>query len=245
MRLIYLLKGIDRLRIDKFYNLVRCFLIQGLHHVKNAGKKSDGVNIFVNILTNLPLNEENSLSILLHLVDYYMADVIATGFSRTAAETLMAPMIDLLGSAKNPVIVQRLYVSVVEKLLDDNALGLDLGKIGEKCFDMGSDPSCLAKNRKILYQISKLFAEKKQEKKRDPPQKKQKIRIQSQNLEPMAPVVQVQEGEEKSKKKGLKRQKSVSFDFEKNQVREFDRMKSPSVFNDVKKSKKKSRRESL
>jgi len=152
-------RGIDRLRLNKFYNLMRCMLQDGFLMLKNDGWKR--VDEYVEMIQEhaLSSNPYAVTSIVMNVIQYWPVDLQGVGCEDGRVATrLMKPLVHLMGHCSEKAVLLRLQEKFVEQFTEENALGIDLDSIGRQCFRMGSDAATSQRNRKLLYRVSRAWS---------------------------------------------------------------------------------------
>ena len=113
--------GIDRLRLDKFYKLIRRSLVHCVARVRESGWSDHELQAFAAALSAGPLNVECPASIRFFMADYFWAIVAtgreaADGLTEKAVCVLLEPFVALLGVAEDSVVIQRVVNGVLEPL---------------------------------------------------------------------------------------------------------------------------------
>ena len=113
--------GIDRLRLDKFYKLIRRSLVHCVARVRESGWSDDELQAFAAALSAGPLNVECPASIRFFMADYFWAIVAtgreaADGLTEKAVCVLLEPFVALLGVAEDSVVIQRVVSGVLDPL---------------------------------------------------------------------------------------------------------------------------------
>ena len=145
-------QGIDKLRLDKFYDLCRCMTQDVLLLLKNHRWESAMVGEFIQLFVEHVLNGA-SLAVKLQLLDYWVADLTAATCPIPAV--MLQPVVDLLATTPNDVLIKRILEGVIENA--PQLPGLDVAALGQKCFAMGADPAVAQRNRKALYAAHKML----------------------------------------------------------------------------------------
>uniref|UniRef100_A0A3Q2D7Y2 Ribosomal RNA processing protein 1 homolog A-like n=1 Tax=Cyprinodon variegatus TaxID=28743 RepID=A0A3Q2D7Y2_CYPVA len=80
--------GIDRLRMDKFYQLVRFMFRQTFEILKRSNWESSSIGKFLELLKSDLLQKESEVpsGLLLHIMDLYMTELAAVGAAELTAE---------------------------------------------------------------------------------------------------------------------------------------------------------------
>ncbi|KAG0292322.1 hypothetical protein BGZ98_002630 [Dissophora globulifera] len=122
--------GIDRLRLDKFYYLLRRFLFYSFRMLKENDWDLEAVEEYTNVMINGPLNATSQKmpdGIRFHLIEIYLeeleksVDVAHSGEVPTAH--VLAPMFHLLGHTINGKVFKMVAEDVFESILKKTAAG--------------------------------------------------------------------------------------------------------------------------
>ncbi|KAF8940611.1 nucleolar protein,Nop52-domain-containing protein [Dissophora ornata] len=122
--------GIDRLRLDKFYFLLRRFLLYSFRMLKESDWDPATVKEFTDVMINGPLNATSTKvpdGIRFHLIEIYLeelektVDVAHSGEVPTAH--VLAPMFHLLGHTINGKVYKMVAEEVFEAILKKTAAG--------------------------------------------------------------------------------------------------------------------------
>ncbi|KAF9579353.1 hypothetical protein BGW38_004429 [Lunasporangiospora selenospora] len=122
--------GIDRLRLDKFYFLLRCFVLYSFRMLKENEWDLDTIEEYNNVMINGPLNATNPTvpdGIRFHLIEIYLqelektVDVAQSGEVPTAH--ILKPMFHLLGNTVNRKVFKMVAEDVFENILKKIAEG--------------------------------------------------------------------------------------------------------------------------
>ena len=121
--------GIDRLRMDKFYNLIRCFQRETFVYLAKSHWRSESIAWVNAILTKGPIgliaaegaagHVSKTPGLQLHMVDIFLEEVTEALNQGITAETWMQvlePYIQLLGSAVDKAVFERVYERVFKEL---------------------------------------------------------------------------------------------------------------------------------
>ncbi|KAG0245882.1 nucleolar protein,Nop52-domain-containing protein [Mortierella sp. GBAus27b] len=122
--------GIDRLRLDKYYFLLRRFLSYSFRMLKENEWDLETIEEFTNVMINGPLNATSSQvpdGIRFHLIEIYLqelekiVDVAHSGEVPTAH--ILQPMFHLLGRTINGKVFKMVAEEVFEAILKKTAAG--------------------------------------------------------------------------------------------------------------------------
>ncbi|KAG0004646.1 hypothetical protein BGZ80_009072 [Entomortierella chlamydospora] len=122
--------GIDRLRLDKFYFLLRRFLSYSFRMLKENEWELETIEEFSNVMINGPLNATSTKvpdGIRFHLIEIYLeelekiVDVAHSGEVPTAH--ILQPMFHILGHTINGKVFKMVAEEVFESILKKTAAG--------------------------------------------------------------------------------------------------------------------------
>jgi ribosomal RNA-processing protein 1 len=139
-------QGIDRLRLDKYYDLLRCMSQDVLKLLSTRRWEAEVVSAFLEQMDAQVLHGA-TLAVTLHQIDYWVTDLTDAGCPKP--DVLLEPMLRLLSTTSNDVVIQRLLENVIGKV--DSLPALNVAEFGKRCFAIGADPATAQRNRKALY----------------------------------------------------------------------------------------------
>ncbi|CAL8467083.1 g6619 [Coccomyxa elongata] len=161
--------GIDKLRLDKFMMLVRKFLHQLFVHLQEGGWDSERTAAFCAFLLDdviMKSDREPSAGFSLHLADIAVSELCeaceeAGPVPTEALQALLEPFSLAAAHTKRPALLARLQDGVFGELLQTGNSGalanMDMRALAARLFDLGAQPEVRARNREVLYALSKLF----------------------------------------------------------------------------------------
>jgi len=173
--------SIDRLRIDKFYLLVRKVLEQCFIYIARRQWNSQLVQELNSTLFICPFNfnatfwKDNGLSI--HLTDLYLDELhnalkmTATKLPALILDTILEPFYNILSNCNVALLVQRATENIFEALLNkysetdledgtdttEHRFEICLERISLRLFELASSTESLDKNRNNLYALKQKF----------------------------------------------------------------------------------------
>ncbi|KAG0602814.1 hypothetical protein M758_10G043300 [Ceratodon purpureus] len=172
--------GIDRLRLDKFYRLLRQFLIRVFTLLQKSKWDEETIGKYMNALVEKSLlanDQYPALGVNLHFVDIFLTEL--RKFQPISAGTLrlmLQPCYATLASAPDKSLLKRVKECVFMPLLeeaqtfvmktqdgsevDENSFGPHVVSLplGARLFELASLESTPQANRKILYDINAEYA---------------------------------------------------------------------------------------
>lgn len=164
--------GIDQLRMDKFYLLIRFLLKETFNFLKKYTWNERLMTEVNNVFQEEPLNP-NSLAvpdgIRLHLVEIFLTElesVVDNQMSSDVFLKVLDPLFFLLAHSRSANITSAVNKNLFERLIqgeEDNqdkkknivASKLDFGAVAERLFSLGTDKNILGRNRRQLFGWSK------------------------------------------------------------------------------------------
>ncbi|KAK9825507.1 hypothetical protein WJX74_002347 [Apatococcus lobatus] len=170
--------GIDRLRLDKFMLLIRCFLSQAALCLCTLHWEVSAVEAQAACISEEVLGRGGSATNLAAGLGYHLADVFiaetgtaceqfgsASGAcpSDAGLRAWLEPFCQTLAASDRAAFLPRLQDGVFGKLLQSVRAGdawvqhLDVPALGAHLFGTGAQPGIKARNRAALYDISNQF----------------------------------------------------------------------------------------
>ncbi|XP_031552792.1 ribosomal RNA processing protein 1 homolog B-like isoform X2 [Actinia tenebrosa] len=174
--------GIDRLRLDKFYLLVRMFIKENLEFLKRNSWEPSVCSRLCDIYKDGPLHpskENVPAGMKLHLCSVFLNELSNVANEKVSSEiisSLLEPFFVLAAETKSQVVSRAVKDGVLEKLLDieekrlrkeneedekqdekKQILQINCQAIADKLFSLGSDREILGRNRNLLYLYAKKF----------------------------------------------------------------------------------------
>ncbi|PJF16933.1 hypothetical protein PSACC_03269 [Paramicrosporidium saccamoebae] len=155
--------GIDRHRLDKYYFMVRRFLLAGFECMKHEDWDLECIRAYNKVLSELPLNPtrgdvpdalriyflENFSKVFMHME--------ASDLSAEVSQELLRPYVELAAhSVTKPVL--SMAETLFKSLLEDNVCdSLNVQSVGKLALSLGEVEDCTTLNRKVLYAASQLL----------------------------------------------------------------------------------------
>ncbi|KAM9317495.1 ribosomal RNA processing protein 1 homolog A [Gastrophryne carolinensis] len=135
--------GIDRLRLDKFYSLIRFVLHQSAQLLKQADWETSAVEEFLALLVEEVLKSEAPRGVQHHLMDIYLEELAKVGSAELSAEMnlkLIDPFCKIAAKTKDPILQQSVVNGIFQAILDQAPYAIeDLMK--ELGHTPGDDPA--------------------------------------------------------------------------------------------------------
>lgn len=115
--------GIDRLRMDKFYQLVRFVFREMFEMLKRQDWKSSLVNEFLKLISEQLLQSSSSApsGLILHILDLYMTELAVIGSDTLTAEqnlTFIEPFCKTLAKTKDRVMLKAIGSNIFNTIVD-------------------------------------------------------------------------------------------------------------------------------
>ncbi|XP_068686639.1 ribosomal RNA processing protein 1 homolog B-like [Montipora foliosa] len=166
--------GIDQLRLDKFYMLIRFFLKETFNFLKKSGWAERLVTDVSTIIQEEPLNPNSQAvpdGIRLHVVAIYLTELSSVADDQMTSDVLlklMDPLFFLAAHSKNTTVNYAVKKTVFENLIQGERENLekeqdiliskvDFAAMADRLFSLASDRSILSRNRKHLFNCVKRF----------------------------------------------------------------------------------------
>jgi ribosomal RNA-processing protein 1 len=158
--------GIDRLRIDKFYSLLRYFFHESVHILQSKERTEAEYRSFAKILEDGPLGKQAPTGIIYHMVDlfwYELREVLKENFllNTDLLFPLMSPFYKLMATSEE-IITTRIGKSIFTALIQKNIDSIPhetrikiLQQICQELLTYASKRDTLPEQRIILYNIRK------------------------------------------------------------------------------------------
>ena len=148
--------GIDRLRLDKFYGLLRCSVTHAIRLVRQSGWAKSELATLATVLSGEggPLHAKAPVGLRYFMCDYFMPALIEAVRKDTSASgpmtgdallALLEPFVQLCGTAEDDVTLRKLVEGVIQPVLlggvaedeDDDEEGEEDDDDGEEEEDSG------------------------------------------------------------------------------------------------------------
>ncbi|CAD5186238.1 unnamed protein product [Musa acuminata subsp. malaccensis] len=151
--------GIDFLRLDKFYLLIRKFLRHAFLLLRKNAWNPDLVARMIGILSKkslLAMDRYPANGVNYHVTEVFLDEI--EDLLPLALETLdsmLKPFILVVGKSTDKVLVNKIKVNIFDRLLDNGRKLLNVEKAGNRV-DLGSEVDRLG-NFALLLQFAKMF----------------------------------------------------------------------------------------
>ncbi|XP_067897409.1 ribosomal RNA processing protein 1 homolog A [Heterodontus francisci] len=123
--------GIDRLRLDKFYMLIRLVLRQFLEELKNMSWDDGVVSRFLSCVTNEVLNPTRNTAasgIRFHFIDIYLQELAKVGAQQLSAEQnlkFIDPFCRIAAKTKDRVLFHVISQGIFEMIVDQAPFAIE------------------------------------------------------------------------------------------------------------------------
>ncbi|KAJ3041401.1 ribosomal RNA-processing protein 1 [Rhizophlyctis rosea] len=168
-------RGLDRLRLDKFYMLLRKFHGAAFKYLEKESWKEERVTEYLDILRRLPLklNDANGIpeSLCYHTGEAYIEELQKAVGKKVPAETctqLLDPYFDILSRNASTQIYERVREHIFDKVLEVHAsaaesgeeaqVSFDLAAVGRRIYEVALAPVTLKKNRPFAKELFKKYS---------------------------------------------------------------------------------------
>jgi ribosomal RNA-processing protein 1 len=124
--------GIDKLRLNKFYYLVRCFQKESFIYMARSNWGDEVVDAFNTVLVEGPLSfEAKCTDLKLHMADLFLDELAKSGtfdsgFSSEILLKLLEPYFQLVVRAKDKSVFERGFSRIFESLAGERWLAAGL-----------------------------------------------------------------------------------------------------------------------
>ncbi|RDD46682.1 Ribosomal RNA processing protein 1-like protein A [Trichoplax sp. H2] len=165
--------GIDRLRMDKFYMLMKKMMKQSLVGLLTKDWDESWVKALITVLSDGPIHPTEFKvldGIRLYITEIFLDELLSLDLSKISCDQvvdLLKPFVTLSAEACNHSILNTIDENIYQRLLEEDIKSKlsnyqDLYSTLEKIlFESGSKKEVKPRNRKILYNGSKRFREAK------------------------------------------------------------------------------------
>lgn len=176
--------GIDALRLDKFYLLIRRFVSKSFSLMNKNSWDLEFVKVIVNCLDDATFASSDKL-LQGKGVNYHVASVFLDELTPflpvkvSVLEVLFKPFFTVMGKLPDKVLLGKIKIGLFDVLLKNGKKLLEVKKSGgdeggdgdvvnlgtialgmgfaSKLFELGSAPDCVQGNRKILFEMHREF----------------------------------------------------------------------------------------
>eukprot|EP00112_Aurelia_sp_Birch-Aquarium-sp1_P017206 Seg397.20 transcript_id=Seg397.20/GoldUCD/mRNA.D3Y31 product="Ribosomal RNA processing protein 1 B" protein_id=Seg397.20/GoldUCD/D3Y31 len=163
--------GIDRLRLDKFYMLVRKMLKEIFEYLQKKKWNEAEIAGITDVFTNGPCSissEKFADGIKMFVAETFLDELAkVTAEGKPTPQTvskLIDPFLILWAQTQNILVFRSIESSILRKLLPTSEdkiddLEADCSRVAERVFELASKPEVSTKARKVLFKYSKLYKE--------------------------------------------------------------------------------------
>ena len=163
--------GIDRLRLDKFYMLVRKMLKEIFEHLLKENWNEAEIAAMTNVFTRGPCSTSSEK--FADGIKMFVAETILDELAKVATEEkpnpltiskLIDPFLILWAQTENILVFRSIESSILKRLLPTSEdkiaeLEADCSMVAERIFELASKPEVSTKARKVLFKYSNLYKE--------------------------------------------------------------------------------------
>jgi len=114
---------IDKLRLDKYYTLLRKFMLESFNWLKEKGWEIQFVQEWMDILFTGPLSDKAPRGVGYHIVEVFFDELWQVEKSHMLAPAIMVvllePYYEKLANSQDSVLVTRIKENIFDKLLED------------------------------------------------------------------------------------------------------------------------------
>jgi len=158
--------GIDRLRIDKFYSLLRYFFHESVHILQSKDRTEAEYRAFAKILEDGPIGKLAPTGIIYHMVDLFwdeLREVLKENFllNTDLLFSLMSPFYKLMATSEEIItnrIAKSIFTGLVQKNIDSVPYDTGIQVLQQVCQELlnyASKRDTLPEQRIIIYNIRK------------------------------------------------------------------------------------------
>jgi len=149
--------GIDRHRLDKYYYLLKCFMLYGLKYLRKTDLDEGSIKRYNEILVELPFHPSRTDlvdSIRVYMLENYPGLIISelTDLDASKLVHVFEPLTELAAKTR-----KRSVLDCAEHELGALDPSLQLQHLAEHMFSVGASPNVSIRNRKVLYGLSQKY----------------------------------------------------------------------------------------
>ncbi|KAG7239125.1 hypothetical protein INR49_030005, partial [Caranx melampygus] len=161
--------GIDRLRMDKFFQLVRFMFRQTFELLKRTDWESSVVSRFLQLVAAqlLQSGSEAPTGLQFHVLDLYMTELAAVGSAELTADqnlTFIEPFCKTAARTKDRILFRAICSSIFSTIIDQSPFAIedlmkefDYGALADKLLELSGRSSTPSHNRQRLYRVIKVL----------------------------------------------------------------------------------------
>ncbi|XP_053162030.1 ribosomal RNA processing protein 1 homolog B isoform X2 [Hemicordylus capensis] len=122
--------GVDRLRLDKFYMLMRMVLRQCFEVLKRNGWNESFTEPFLNLLMKEIVHSDSTapIGIKLHFIDIYLEELAKVGAKELTADQnlrFIEPFCKIIAKTKNHAVLQAIIRGIFETIVDQSPFAIE------------------------------------------------------------------------------------------------------------------------
>ncbi|XP_062982638.1 ribosomal RNA processing protein 1 homolog B [Elgaria multicarinata webbii] len=122
--------GIDRLRLDKFYMLIRMVLRQSFEVLKRNGWNESFTEPFLNMLMKEIIHPDSNaaIGIKLHFIDIYLEELAKIGAKELTADQnlkFIEPFCKIVAKTKDHLVLQAIVRGIFETIVDQSPFAIE------------------------------------------------------------------------------------------------------------------------
>jgi len=165
--------SIDRLRLDKYYMLIRNCLNQSFQYLSNTQWNTELLDQFNCMMLDGPLKLNSQNGIKFHIIDIFLEElpkVTKNQISPKIFNHILHPFYFLIAKAEDKQVRKRVKANIfilhlnevtkVEENSDITKIATQLKEIESNLFLWASSHDCLEQNRDFLYSLKKQYQTK-------------------------------------------------------------------------------------
>ena len=147
--------GLDRLRLDKFYNLIRCVMVDSMRLLANHAWNEELVDSFCASMQQevFDMGSNKARGVALNVIDYWLTDLVAA--KCPIGNRMLEPILQMIAANPESVFRTRIREKIIQPLCEGSVeLELDHERLGTRSFKLGASQKTSGKARKLLYHLS-------------------------------------------------------------------------------------------
>lgn len=155
--------GIDRLRLDKYYLLIRSCTHECFIYLQAQGWPEKAVKELMDAIVS---HHQSCPGLLLHIVELFLTELQNAASDKLPSAItllLLKPWLDLAGMSKDKVMVKLIEENIFSKIVKGHKvkyLSIDWTELGTVVWEVASNQDTLTRNRRILHQLHTKINEK-------------------------------------------------------------------------------------
>ncbi len=167
-------KGIDRLRLNKYYYLMEQFMKVAMEILKSARFGKCITTDYFDLLFEFPLNSPNDRipkGVKIFFIENYVESIrsLNESFDEALSLIMLSPLLQTIATTDDKVLLRTLdevlsslynnheIVASNESSEDDSCDNFDFGSFSATLFEIGAEESVNQRSRKLLYKYSEIF----------------------------------------------------------------------------------------